>query len=68
MAAGIVVGVYAMTRLRRRVMALTPVGLQGSVERLATAVRYFGDEVRAGMDERERELRDALGIDQEDAR
>jgi hypothetical protein len=30
---------------------------------VAGAIRHFGDEVRAGMAERETELRDALGID-----
>jgi hypothetical protein len=30
---------------------------------LGASLRYFADEVRAGMAEREIELRDALGID-----
>jgi chromosome condensin MukBEF MukE localization factor len=60
---GIGLGVYAVTRLKRRAKALTPEGMQNSVDKLASAVRHFGDEVRAGMDQREAELRDALGLD-----
>jgi F0F1-type ATP synthase membrane subunit a len=60
---GILVGVYAVTRLKKRAQQLAPEGLQQSAEKVASAIRHFGDEVRAGMAERETELRDALGID-----
>ncbi len=60
---GTAVGVYAVTRLRKRVQVLAPESLQASAEKVAAAIRHFGDEVRAGMAERETELRDALGID-----
>ena len=60
---GIFVGVYAVTRLKKRVQVLAPDSLQQSAEKVASAIRHFGDEVRAGMEEREVELRDALGID-----
>jgi F0F1-type ATP synthase membrane subunit a len=60
---GTIVGVYAVTRLKRRAQALAPESLQASAEKMASAIRHFGDEVRAGMAERETELRDALGID-----
>jgi len=60
---GTVVGVYAVTRLKKRAQALAPESLQQSAEKVASAIRHFGDEVRAGMAERETELRDALGID-----
>jgi hypothetical protein len=60
---GILVGVYAVTRLKKRAQALAPEGLQQSAEKVASAIRHFGDEVRAGMAERETELRDALGIE-----
>jgi F0F1-type ATP synthase membrane subunit a len=60
---GILVGVYAVTRLKKRAKQLAPEGLQQSAEKVASAIRHFGDEVRAGMAERETELRDALGID-----
>jgi len=61
---GTLVGVYVVTRLKKRAQALAPEGLQQSAEKLASAIRHFGDEVRAGMEEREVELRDALGIDE----
>lgn len=60
---GTAVGVYAVTRLKKRAQVLAPESLQASAEKLAVAIRHFGDEVRAGMAERESELRDALGID-----
>ena len=60
---GVVVGVYAVTRLKKRAQILAPEGMQESAAKLAAAVRHFGDQVREGMAERETELRDALGID-----
>lgn len=60
---GTVVGVYAVTRLKKKAQVLAPESVQASLDRLAGAVRHFGDEVRIGMSERETELRDALGID-----
>ena len=60
---GLVLGVYAVTRLRSRARQLSPAGVSSAVDKLADAVRDFGDEVRAGMDQREAELRDALGLD-----
>ena len=55
--------VEAVTRLKKRAQVLAPESLQQSAEKVAGAIRHFGDEVRAGMAERETELRDALGID-----
>jgi hypothetical protein len=60
---GTAVGVYAVTRLKKRAQVLAPASLQASAEKVAAAIRHFGDEVRAGMAEREAELKDALGID-----
>lgn len=60
---GIAVGVYAVTRLKKRAQVLAPESLQESAAKLAAAIRHFGDQVREGMAERETELRDALGID-----
>ena len=60
---GIAVGVYAVTRLKKRAQVLAPESMQESAAKVAAAVRHFGDEVREGMAERETELRDALGID-----
>lgn len=58
---GTLVGVYLVTRLKNRARSLAP----ESAEKLASAIRHFGDQVREGMAEREAELRDALGIDTE---
>jgi hypothetical protein len=63
---GIAVGVYAVTRLKKRAKVLAPEGMQESAAKLAAAVRHFGDQVREGMAERETELRDALGIEAND--
>lgn len=60
---GLVLGVWVVTRLRSRARQLSPAGVSNAVDKLADAVRDFGDEVRAGMDQREAELRDALGLD-----
>ena len=60
---GVVLGVYVVTRLRSRARQLSPAGVSNAVDKLADAVRDFGEEVRAGMDQREAELRDALGLD-----
>jgi phosphoribosylcarboxyaminoimidazole (NCAIR) mutase len=60
---GIAVGVYAVTRLKKKAAVLAPESLQESAAKLAAAVRHFGDQVREGMAEREVELRDALGIE-----
>ncbi|MEU4605896.1 DUF6167 family protein [Kribbella sp. NPDC023972] len=60
---GVAVGVYAVTRLKKRAQVLAPESLQESAAKVAAAIRHFGDEVREGMAERETELRDALGID-----
>lgn len=62
-AVGTAAGVYAVTKLRQRARAFTPQGVFGAVDRVAVAVERFGDQVRAGMTEREAALRDALGLD-----
>ena len=65
-AAGAAAGVYAVRRVQRAAQSLTPQGVAGSlgaaVGELADAVREFAAEVRAGMAEREIELREALGL------
>jgi len=60
---GTLAGIWLVTRLKKKAQVLTPQGVQNSVDKLAGAVRHFGDEVRAGMDQREAELREALGLD-----
>lgn len=69
-AAGAAAGVYAVRRVQRTASSLSPQGLAGSlaaaVDDLAEAVRDFSAEVRAGMAEREIELREALGLGDDD--
>ncbi len=62
MAVGAGATVYVMRRVSKAAESYSASGLSQRVSELADAVRYFADEVRAGMAERELELRDALGI------
>jgi hypothetical protein len=62
-ALGATAGVLVVRKLQRTVHAYTPEGVAERVAGLGASLRYFADEVRAGMAEREIELRDALGID-----
>jgi hypothetical protein len=59
-------GVLVARQLRRTREALTPSGIAGAVagalSGLTDAVRDFGNDVRAGMAERETELNEALGF------
>jgi hypothetical protein len=57
---GAALGVWALQRARRTATALTPAALVDSVR---AATRAFTGEVRAGMAEREAELREQLGIE-----
>ena len=52
-AAGAGAGVYAMTKARRAAEILTPEGLADHLAGLSLGLRLFGDEVRAGMVEKE---------------
>ena len=60
--AGAGAGVYALSKARRAVEALTPEGLADRLSGLGLGARLFGDEVRTGMAERETELRNRLGL------
>ncbi len=60
MAVGAGAGIYAVRRLSRAAEAFTAAGLASG---LGDSLRSFADEVRAGMAERELELRQALGLD-----
>ena len=59
--AGAGVGVYAMVKARRAVEVFTPEGLRDRVAGLGLGAHLFAEEVRAGMTEKETELRDRLG-------
>jgi hypothetical protein len=60
--AGAGAGVYAVTRARRVAEALTPEGLADRLAGLTVGARLFGDEVRAGMAEKENDVRRRVGL------
>ena len=60
--AGAGAGVYVMIRARRAAEAFTPDGLRNRAAGLGVGAQLFAEEVRAGMSERETELRERLGL------
>jgi hypothetical protein len=62
-ALGATAGVLVVRKLQKTAHAYTPAGLAESVQSFGDSLRLFAEEVRAGMAEREIELREALGID-----
>ena len=66
-ALGATVGVLLVRKLTTTAARFTPAGVQsgvaGALTGLSSAIRDFGVEVRAGMVEREDELRTGLGLD-----
>jgi hypothetical protein len=66
MGVGATVGVLVVRKITKTAHAFTPAGVAESAGGIGYSIRYFADEVRAGMVEREAELRDALGIDGDD--
>ncbi|NEE01337.1 DUF6167 family protein [Phytoactinopolyspora halotolerans] len=65
-ALGATAGVIIVRKVTKAAESMTP---EGAADRLSSAltsvsqsIREFTDEVRAGMDERDKELREALGI------
>ena len=66
-AVGATVGVLVVRKVSKAAQAYTPTGLAASAAGVGDSLRYFADQVRAGMAEREAELRDALGIDEDTA-
>jgi len=60
--AGASAGVYAMTKMRRAAEVLTPDGLADRLAGLSVAAHLFRTEVRAGMAEKENDLRGRLGL------
>ncbi|UUL75222.1 DUF6167 family protein [Pseudarthrobacter sp. Fe7] len=66
MGIGVAIGVIAFRKVSQAQSSLGPEGLNRSVGRLADGVYDFADAVRAGMRERETDLRAALGIESTD--
>jgi hypothetical protein len=62
-ALGATAGVLIVRTLNRTAQAYTPEGVARSLGSVADALRDAAQAVREGMDERERELRVALGVD-----
>jgi hypothetical protein len=60
--AGAGTGVYVMIRARRAAEVFTPEGLRDRLAGLGVGAHLFADEVRTGMDARETELRQRLGL------
>jgi hypothetical protein len=61
-AAGAAASVYATTKARRAAEVFTPDGLADRLAGLAVGMHLFGDEVRAGMAEKEKDVRERLSI------
>ncbi len=66
-ALGAAAGVYAVRRVTKAAEAYTPAGMANGLSSLGDGLRELADAVREGMDEREAELKLALGIDTETA-
>jgi Family of unknown function (DUF6167) len=62
-ALGATAGVLVVRKLSKTAQSYTPAGMADRAQGLGASLRYFADEVRAGMAEREIELRSALGIE-----
>lgn len=63
MGIGVAIGVIAFRKVNQAQSTLGPEGLNRAVGRLADGVYDFADAVRAGMRERETDLRTALGVE-----
>lgn len=61
---GITIGVVAARKIAAAKGAIGPEGLNRAVGRASDAVHDFASALRENMDERENDLRVALGIDQ----
>ncbi|MDO5752629.1 hypothetical protein [Arthrobacter sp.] len=61
---GITIGVIAARKIAAAKGAIGPEGLNRAVGRVTDAVHDFADALRENMNERENDLRMALGIDQ----
>ena len=64
MALGATVGIVVVRRVSRAAEAYTPEGIGRSLTGAVDAVRDLVEDVRAGMAEREQELRVALGVEE----
>lgn len=63
MGIGVAIGVIAFRKITEAQSNLGPEGLNRAAGRLADGLYDFADAVREGMNERETELRRALGVE-----
>ncbi|WP_024816837.1 hypothetical protein [Arthrobacter sp. 31Y] len=63
MGIGVAIGVIAFRKITEAQANLGPEGLNRAVGRMADGLFDFADAVRTGMNQREEDLRAALGID-----
>ncbi|GAB3541238.1 hypothetical protein GCM10027403_32360 [Arthrobacter tecti] len=61
--AGVAIGVVAVRKVSAMKSAVGPEGLNRAVAQLTDSVADFAEALRQGMNEREADLRSALGID-----
>lgn len=66
MSIGITIGVIAVRRISDAKESLGPAGLNRAVGTAADALHDFADAFRGAMNQREGELRSALGLDTTD--
>jgi len=62
-AVGAGAGVWAARKVKDKAYKYTPEGVADNVTGIGEAIKYFADEIRAGMSEREQELYRAIGAD-----
>jgi hypothetical protein len=62
-AVGAAAGIYAVRKVQKTMHAYSPSGLAERAGGLGGSITAFAEEVRAGMADREAELRAALGMD-----
>ena len=62
-AVGAAAGIYAVRKVQKTMHAYSPSGLAERAGGLGESITAFAEEVRAGMADREAELREALGMD-----
>ena len=62
-AVGAAAGIYAVRKVQKTLHAYSPSGLAERAGGLGESITAFAEEVRAGMADREAELREALGME-----
>lgn len=66
MGIGVAIGVIAVRKINDTRATLGPEGLNRAAARVADGLYEFADAVRSGMNQREDELRTALGVESQE--